>query len=223
MARAAADLRDKADDRLAAHLRGIRRRKVVRDDDARLGDRVERIFRDALEVFEHAHRNIAYVGGARLHILVIHRAEHRLKILAVDHARKLRAHALVCDLICHALDEIRVLEHHQMRVKDLRLLRADILLGLVPQRRDLRLGVFDRLQCALLLRFDVRDRIPYHSQVDVPDHERLCARETLGNADRLDFQHIFSSSTLMRLVFPVIPYNFTTLIVRYIVVFVKCI
>ena len=79
------------------------------------------------------------------------------------------------------------------------------------------------LQGALLLRFDVRDRIPYHSQVDVPDHERLCARETLGNADRLDFQHIFPSSTLMRLGFPVIPYNFTTLIVRYIVVFVKCI
>ena len=110
-----------------------------------------------------------------------------------------------------------------MRVEDLRLLGADILLGLVPQRRDLRLGVFDRLQCALLLRFDVRDRIFYHRQVDVPDHERLCARETLGNADRLDFQHIFSSSTLMRLGFPVIPYNFTTLIVRYIVVSVKCI
>ena len=44
MARAAADLRDKTGNRLAADLRGVGRRKVVRHNNARLGDRVDRDF-----------------------------------------------------------------------------------------------------------------------------------------------------------------------------------
>ena len=110
-----------------------------------------------------------------------------------------------------------------MRVEDFRLLGADVLFGFVAQRGNLLSGLRHRICHALFFGLGIRNRGLCNRQISLPDDERLRPRQALGNADRLDFQHSFPSSTLMCLCFPVIPYNFTTLIVRYIVVFVKCI
>ena len=191
MAGAAADARDKADDRLAADLRRIGRGQVICNDDARLGNQVDRIVRNALEVFEHALGNIADIGGARLHIFIIHRAEHRLEVLAVDKARILRADHFVRDQIGHAFHKIRIIQHQQMGVENLRLRRADVLFRLFAQGFDLLLRLFHRIQHTLLLRSNVGDGIFHDGQVGFLDHKCPGMRQALGNADRFEFKHFY--------------------------------
>ena len=189
VAGAPADAGDKADHRLGADLGSIRGRQVVRDQNAGLGDGVDRVVRNPLEVFEHALGDVADVGGAGLHVFIVHRAEHGLKILAVDKAGVLRADHLICDQIGHALDEVRIVQHEQMRVKDLRLRRADIFLRLVAQHFDLLFGFFHRIQHALLFRGRVGDRILDDRQIGFLDDKRLGMCQTFGYADRLEFEH----------------------------------
>ena len=76
-----------------------------------------------------------------------------------------------------------------MRVKDLRLRRADIFLRLVAQHFDLLFGFFHRIQHALLLRGSVGDRILDDRQIGFLDDQRLGMCQTFGYADRLEFEH----------------------------------
>ena len=189
MARAAADLRDKTGNRLAADLCRIGRCKVVRHNNARLSDRVNRVVRNTLQILNDPLRNITDVCCTRLHIFVVERAEHRLKVLAVDKARVLRANLLIRYNVCHTLDKIRVVEHHQMRVKNFRLSRTDILFRIVTQHFDLLLGFFHCVENALAFGFRIGNGLLNDRKIFFLDNESLCLRQTLRNADSLEFNH----------------------------------
>ena len=75
---------------------------------------------DALEDTDEPARNVAHVGGARLHIFVpLHREEH-----PGEHVRRLlhgKLSAVTCaDTILYAVAEIGVVKHHAVDIEHLR-------------------------------------------------------------------------------------------------------
>ena len=95
------------------------------------------LFFPAEETVEHAPGHIAHVADALAQILVVHLREragvalgHRVEgVLGVDLLRLNDAHGLV--------NERRVFQHHQVRVKNAGLLGADACRELVLHRQDL--------------------------------------------------------------------------------------
>ena len=140
-------------------------------------------------IFDDPLRDITDVCCTRLHIFVVECAEHRLKVLAVDKARVLRANLLIRYNVCHALNKIRVVEHHQMCVKNFRLSRTDILFRIVTQHFDLLLGFFHCVKNALAFGFHIGNGLLNDRKIFFLDHESLCLRQTLRNADSLEFNH----------------------------------
>ena len=74
---------------------------------------------DALEDADEPARNVAHVGGARLHIFVpLHREEH-----PGEHVRRLlhgKLRAVTCaDAVLYAVAEIGVVEHHAVDIEHL--------------------------------------------------------------------------------------------------------
>lgn len=138
-------------------------------------------------------RDIADVCCTRLHIFVVECAEHRLKVLAVDKARVLRANLLIRYNVCHALDKIRVVEHHQMCVKNFRLSRTDILFRIVTQHFNLLLGFFHCVKNALAFGFRIGNGLLNDRKIFFLDNESLCLRQTLETPIALNLTMGFSS------------------------------
>ena len=192
MAGAAANTGDKARNRLGANLSGVRRGQVVCNDNARFGDRINRIIRNAFQVLQDALGDITDIRRARLHVFAVHRPEHCLEILAVDKASILRANLILCYQIGHAFHKVRIIQHQQMRIKNLRLGSADGLLGLITQHLDLLLCLFHRIGHARLLGRDIGDAVLDNRQVCLLNDQRFGVCQALRHANRLELNHLLS-------------------------------
>ena len=80
-----------------------------------------------------------------------------------------------------------------MRVKNFRLSRTDILFRIVTQHFDLLLGFFHCVKNALAFGFRIGNDLLNDRKIFFLDNESLCLRQTLRNADSLEFNHGFSS------------------------------
>ena len=113
---AGAALRDEAEDLRLVQLDGLRGREVIRGDDHRLV-RVDAALDHAHQVVQDAARHIADVGGAGLHVGVVHRGEHGGKLLAGCLHGVLGVAAFLLHGGLDALDEVLVLHEHRMRLE----------------------------------------------------------------------------------------------------------
>ena len=84
------------------------------------------VSRRACKVSDHPIRNILNVGGARLHIRVVHRGEHLSEVIGGKGYCVLGVYALAVDDIFYRLVIIVVLEHHHVYLEDLRVSFADL-------------------------------------------------------------------------------------------------
>ena len=76
-----------------------------------------------------------------------------------------------------------------MRVKNFRLSRTDILFRIVTQHFDLLLGFFHCVENALAFGFHIGNGLLNDRKIFFLDNESLCLRQTLRNADSLEFNH----------------------------------
>ena len=104
------------------------------------------------------------VGRTRLHVFVIHRAQHLLKILAIDFARIFGANTLVRNNGLHAVNVILVLNHHEMGFKNLGLV-AKGLACFLHDGFDLGFRSLDRGVHARLLGGDVLNFLFAYTQI----------------------------------------------------------
>ncbi len=182
----AADVRGETEHILAVHLRGLRGRQIVRDDDARLFEMAQvQFFVAAQKMIEHTPRHVAHVADALAQVFVIHPGKRGRvafrdgvkSVFGVDLLRLDHAHGFI--------NERRVFKHQQVRVKNTGMFR--------PERAgELALDIEDLLARAQQRLFEPADFLRHlrvgqiAARYIVPDlvqNENLPAADARGNRD----------------------------------------
>ena len=182
----AADVRGKAQHQFLVQLRGGGRAEVVADQDARFGEvmQVEGVLH-LQQIVQHARRQVAHVGGALAEIFIVGREERLGVTLGNGVKGEFDVDLLLLDQADGFAHQGMVFEHQQMRLENVRLLRAQIFHHLALHLQDLLAGLDQRLfkPTGLPGHFVGRNLTLGDDVAGAMQHEDFPAANAVGNSD----------------------------------------
>ena len=116
----------------------------------------------AMEDAHHPLGDVLHIGGAGLHVFIVHLGEHPGKIVAGGGHRVLCIDLLGFDDVFHGIVEVIVLQHHGMHLENGRIDLAHFLQRLLIQCLELFDGGFPGILIACQLRLRVGDASALH-------------------------------------------------------------
>ncbi len=114
----AADFRCKSFCKFLVQAAGVRRGQFLGNDDNRFAQRCEVRNLLAFQVAQQTERNILDICCTFLHVGIIHAFEHGDHHIRYILCSKVRILFPIADLIFNLAAEIRILDHHQVRIED---------------------------------------------------------------------------------------------------------